>query len=140
MRVGQVAKSAFAVALCIAAVTGCQDVLGGAQADFVGPADNSLSIVSAPTCPGGEPPGSRIDIGGANFLPGTPVDLRWSVELREVRGTWRTVAANDSGDFATTVTLPKGDLQVGDKVALLAQGAGETGLMALQNTIIMVRC
>lgn len=140
MRTGRVAASVFAVAVGMSAVTGCQDALGGAQADFTGPGDNSLSIISAPSCPGGEPPGSRIDIGGANFLPGTRVELRWSVELREVRGTWQTVAADDSGDFSTTVTLPRRDLKVGDKVTLLAQGAGETGLMALKSTIIMVRC
>ena len=136
--------SALVVLVLGVTLTACAQGEGGRTAEFVGPNVGELTVGYGATACNDEdesaPRGSDLSLGAEGFTPDTPISLRWSVQARDLNGSWDSVVASDEGSLDTTVTLPKADIQVGDEVEVWAEGNSKEGLLAISKEVPIGSC
>ena len=77
---------------------------------------------------------------GSDYLPDAVITMRWTVLSDSETGTWPSVTADENGRFSTDLKISRSIAEPGEKITITSQGAGETGVMMLETTVVMGTC
>ena len=132
---------AVTAAVTCLVLAGCGEDVPANERAFTGPLSNDLVVTTPAECATGDvAPGEEVVVSGFDYEPGAVITLRWTVEERQETGTWPSVTAERSGEFTTSVRLTRSIADIGERVAITAEGAGISGLLVLAATVDVEKC